>query len=252
MENLKKRWRTLRDAFIKHYRASKYKKSGDPGGKKKKWIYYDQMLFLIPFIEFKESIGSYSQAQLESENFTEADTQEDSSAHGMEESYNENTYDENVDNIPDEEVIRQDVANTPKSSLFTSKKQTHTEQNYSGKSTYTQNSKKNKSQNIDDKLMNIITKPDDADEQFMLSCVPILKRLTPRKAMIARIQIQQLLFNLEFETTSDNSRPPTRASASTTASSVYNYNYSSDNSYDLPCSRNPDNDNEAVDYFNLN
>lgn len=60
IENIKKRWRTLRDAFIKHYRLSKTKPFGAAGGKKTKWIYYDQMLFLVPFIEFKETVSSYS------------------------------------------------------------------------------------------------------------------------------------------------------------------------------------------------
>ncbi|KAJ8929219.1 hypothetical protein NQ314_018098 [Rhamnusium bicolor] len=69
----------------------------------------------------------------------------------------------------------------------------------------------------DDQLMEIITKKDDPDEQFMLSCVPSLKRLTPRDNMIARMQIQNLLFNLEFGDNSE-SRPSTRDSALSTAS----------------------------------
>ncbi|KAJ8962438.1 hypothetical protein NQ314_005734 [Rhamnusium bicolor] len=69
----------------------------------------------------------------------------------------------------------------------------------------------------DDQLMEIITKKDDPDEQFMLSCVPSLKRLMPRDNMIARMQIQSLLFNLEFGDNSE-SRPSTRASALSTAS----------------------------------
>ena len=38
----------------------------------------------------------------------------------------------------------------------------------------------------------------DADEQFLLSCLPALKRLRPRDNAIARMRIQQVLFDVEF------------------------------------------------------
>lgn len=42
----------------------------------------------------------------------------------------------------------------------------------------------------------------DPDERFLLSCLPILKRLPNKKNALARLKIQQLLFDIEFE--SDN------------------------------------------------
>lgn len=38
----------------------------------------------------------------------------------------------------------------------------------------------------------------DADEKFLLSCAPALRRFTNRQNAIARLQIQQLLFDIEF------------------------------------------------------
>lgn len=39
----------------------------------------------------------------------------------------------------------------------------------------------------------------DPDERFLLSCLPILKRLTNKKNALARLKIQQTLFDIEFE-----------------------------------------------------
>lgn len=39
----------------------------------------------------------------------------------------------------------------------------------------------------------------DPDERFLLSCLPILKRLTNKKNALARLRIQQLLFEIEFD-----------------------------------------------------
>lgn len=43
----------------------------------------------------------------------------------------------------------------------------------------------------------------DPDERFLLSCLPIFKRLSNRKNALARMKIQQLLFDIEFS--DDNS-----------------------------------------------
>lgn len=39
----------------------------------------------------------------------------------------------------------------------------------------------------------------DPDERFLLSCLPILKRLPNKKNALARLKIQQLLFDIEFD-----------------------------------------------------
>lgn len=39
----------------------------------------------------------------------------------------------------------------------------------------------------------------DPDERFLLSCLPILKRLPNKKNALARLRIQQLLFEIEFD-----------------------------------------------------
>lgn len=39
----------------------------------------------------------------------------------------------------------------------------------------------------------------DSDEKFLLSCAPTLRRLTARQNALARLKIQQLLFDIEFK-----------------------------------------------------
>lgn len=39
----------------------------------------------------------------------------------------------------------------------------------------------------------------DSDEAFLLSCAPILRRLPSKKNVLARLKIQQILFELEFD-----------------------------------------------------
>lgn len=39
----------------------------------------------------------------------------------------------------------------------------------------------------------------DPDERFLLSCLPILKRLPNKKNALARVRIQQTLFEIEFD-----------------------------------------------------
>lgn len=48
---VKKRWRTLRDSFMRFHRLQRI---FGPKGKKKMWIYYNKMAFLIPHIEPRE------------------------------------------------------------------------------------------------------------------------------------------------------------------------------------------------------
>lgn len=43
----------------------------------------------------------------------------------------------------------------------------------------------------------------DPDERFLLSCLPIFQRLSNKKNALARLKIQQLLFDIEFN--DDNS-----------------------------------------------
>lgn len=76
--------------------------------------------------------------------------------------------------------------------------------------------------NIDEQILNIISKEHDADEQFLLSYLPTLKRMTPKQNAIAKIKIQQVLFDVEFGNNYSNSPFSSNSGHSTYSSaSIY-------------------------------
>lgn len=52
MEESKKRWRSLRDAFTKQYKQCAPDDYQTPS-KKKKWLFFDQMDFLRQYLELQ-------------------------------------------------------------------------------------------------------------------------------------------------------------------------------------------------------
>ncbi|RUS91301.1 hypothetical protein EGW08_000915 [Elysia chlorotica] len=54
----RKRWKKLRDYFLKTHRETTTCKSGSAGGKKKKWYLYDRMLFILPFISDRNTASN--------------------------------------------------------------------------------------------------------------------------------------------------------------------------------------------------
>lgn len=55
VDESKKRWRSLRDAFMKQYKQFA---ADDPlCAKKKKWLFYDQMEFLRPYLELTNELN---------------------------------------------------------------------------------------------------------------------------------------------------------------------------------------------------
>lgn len=44
-----------------------------------------------------------------------------------------------------------------------------------------------------------INEIDDSDERFLLSCAPTMKRLSTKKNNFARLKIQQILYEIEFD-----------------------------------------------------
>ncbi|KAJ4425483.1 hypothetical protein ANN_28099 [Periplaneta americana] len=81
----KVRWVSLRDLFRKALKKRKTK-SGQATNTEKKWKYEDYMLFLIPFIKKRETIGN-----------VEPQGSDDSNNQGEEESLNNDTNEETAE-----------------------------------------------------------------------------------------------------------------------------------------------------------
>lgn len=51
-------------------------------------------------------------------------------------------------------------------------------------------------------ILNQVT--NDPDEKFLMSCLPVLKRLNPQKNALLKLKIQTLLYEIEFGSTDDS------------------------------------------------
>ncbi|KAK3725284.1 hypothetical protein RRG08_005344 [Elysia crispata] len=56
----RKTWPVLRDSFRKHHKKATEFKSGSGGKGQKKWYHYNNLLFLLPFVEDRNSSTSSS------------------------------------------------------------------------------------------------------------------------------------------------------------------------------------------------
>ncbi|GBP39851.1 hypothetical protein EVAR_29081_1 [Eumeta japonica] len=135
----KKRWRSLRDSFIKLQRTH---------GGKTRWPYLHAMRFLLPHVE----------PAPKKDHQTDESDQEDDSRHKL--SYQEL-------GISQDSQLDDDSPGAKKMKLLTDEEvpcQCRT----------------------------------DPDELFLLSCAPTLKRLNSRQNAVARLKIQQALYEAEF------------------------------------------------------
>ncbi|KAK7867109.1 hypothetical protein R5R35_005833 [Gryllus longicercus] len=55
---VQRRWKNLRTCFARELREQKSVKSGQPAGKRRKYKFYDQLLFLLPTVEVRETSGN--------------------------------------------------------------------------------------------------------------------------------------------------------------------------------------------------
>ncbi|XP_041978256.1 transcription factor Adf-1-like [Aricia agestis] len=138
----KKRWRSLRDSFIKLQRTH---------GGRTRWPYHHHMRFLLPHVEPKVDVISKR---------------------------------ETSDSEPEEEVRR--PGNSLPDLSFSDK---YDEDEDSSAS------KKPRLSSTEDEPCQCRTDP---DELFLLSCAPTLKRLNSKQNAVARLKIQQVLYEAEF------------------------------------------------------
>ncbi|XP_020296914.1 uncharacterized protein LOC109861604 isoform X2 [Pseudomyrmex gracilis] len=59
-KNLRGKWRNIRDYFMKELKLQKSHKNGPAGRKRKKYVYFDRLLFLMPTVENKRNSASLS------------------------------------------------------------------------------------------------------------------------------------------------------------------------------------------------
>ncbi|KAI8435609.1 hypothetical protein MSG28_009197 [Choristoneura fumiferana] len=138
----KKRWRSLRDSFIKLQRTH---------GGRTRWPYHQAMRFLLPHLE--PNHGSTTRKDEDSD--TEEETRR------PQQSLPDLSFHDKFDYDDDSQPA------TKKTRLNSSEEE---------------------------------TQRTDPDELFLLSCAPILKRLSSKQNAVARLKIQQVLYEAEFGT----------------------------------------------------
>ncbi|CAG9771612.1 unnamed protein product [Ceutorhynchus assimilis] len=173
---LKKRWRSLRDAFIKYLRVRKRAK-----GKCKKWRHFNSMAFLIGHIEHKITINDINAK--DEPNDQEEEEQECGDGDDKME-YKYESLDDNYVSVENDNPIflkmdeEDSMEEEPVSKIQCLQVETTTQE--------------------------ATQKSGDPDIHFLLSCTSSLKRLPPRQNLLARIQIQKLLYEFEFGNNEDD------------------------------------------------
>lgn len=99
---------------------------------------------------------------------------------------------------------------------------------------------------IDEKVMELFSKETDADEQFLLSHIPVLKRLTSKQNAIAKMKIQQVLFDIEFGNRNNN------LNSTLSGHSEYSFTSSYESQRVLsPLKTNKSTDSGLTEYYSL-
>ncbi|XP_064112542.1 transcription factor Adf-1-like [Macrobrachium nipponense] len=196
-EKCKKRWRTLRDTFIKSRRHERLMQWSKTGKRNKPWHLHEHMQFLVPFLEADRHEEDFETLQ---------GPLKDSG-------------DDDADGEEDEDPIKTSVS--PSSPLSTSSARSNGEDPHnifipsiemscSNKRLVdlpatTSTRKKSKVYTTETSTVpgfgrnqDLLCGPHDPDVLFMLSQVDSLKKLSPRNNRLAKLKIQQLLYDLEF------------------------------------------------------
>ncbi|KAM7352524.1 uncharacterized protein ACRADG_005003 [Cochliomyia hominivorax] len=183
IEECRTRWRSLRDTFTKHYKISQ-RADGKVANKQSKWLFYDKMMFLIPHVEgvsselLDEICDNSEDAQsINCEPLVLNDANLNENDHTMQSVNNLEEHNKNSNTIMEQNVIE-----TSPSTLNTSKYDSNNH-NSTTSVLYTE------------KCAEFL----DSHEKFLLSCAPILRRLTHKQNALARLKIQQILYDIEFK-----------------------------------------------------
>lgn len=72
VHEIRKKWSNLRTCFRRELNAQEYTKSGQAGTKRRKYIYFEQLLFLLPCVENHHKESNVSTADDEDDDETSA------------------------------------------------------------------------------------------------------------------------------------------------------------------------------------
>ncbi|XP_013115953.2 transcription factor Adf-1 [Stomoxys calcitrans] len=191
----RRRWRSLRDAFAKHYKQIQRTEDEHVRNKHRKWVFYDQMAFMIPYMDN----ASYALDDHLIEEF--GDNSDDQSVHcettviapSQETENNKlsSSIEEHNDNHAHQNTVSvqaTDFMPVPEETVVVSK------ENFDFTRAQTHHTMASHHHTSCSNALHCY----DSDEKFLLSCAPAMRRLTNRQNARARLEIQQILFDIEF------------------------------------------------------
>ncbi|XP_047518993.1 uncharacterized protein LOC125058899 [Pieris napi] len=172
---LQKRWKNLRACFSRELREQKCTKSGQAATKRRKYKHFDQLLFLIPSMDTRETSGNADSVE---EIACEEDSQDASVEVLQREEYSRK---KNKNKICYEERLLEILNNK------------RVDDNR-----FIETMRNNKSDCNDD----------DKEKHFALSWVPLLKAVPEEKKLDVQIKILQIFQEVQKQNTQSNNYPP--------------------------------------------
>lgn len=222
----KKRWKSLRDTFIKYFRLEMQFKQGEIRKKPKNWNYYDDLIFLKDHVELfrlEESVDSFAKDGETTDNERQFfDDQEDESKVEYEiriagEGYQSasfrvkhdqllESYEEVLPEAEDEyEIVEPAVTSDEYLMNDASKEQEEDESQVcdEARTFQQQNSTKHLQiqnvRHIEEPPTLVAREPVDPDESYWSSRFEAFKRLSRQQKAYVRMGIEKLLYEAEFE-----------------------------------------------------
>ncbi|CAL9702723.1 unnamed protein product [Knipowitschia caucasica] len=190
-EEAKKRWKNLRDTYMRIRKTMKEKKSVSAAGGQKSWKYFQIMSFLEPYIKERVTSG----------NMTADDPQEDEIILTLEPVL-ENEDGSSVCSLTTDAVSDCSSPSSVDQSVQQPTTILHTPQSSSHKPT--PQKRKRPADSFETAILNRVDKiqaqlkEPDEDELYLQSLLPSLKRLTGAKKSKAKMEIMKVLHKLEY------------------------------------------------------
>ncbi|XP_033188072.1 uncharacterized protein LOC117236794 [Bombus vosnesenskii] len=175
-KNLRGKWRNIRDYFMKELKLQKSQKVGPVGRKRKKYMYFDQLLFLMPTVENKRNAGTTLNNCKSEESEGE------------------------IDNPVIEEYDVPLAHAAP--SITTGREYLQPGASYKMCPRYPKQLCETSFASFDNEIHDILSShssqrvtydEDDYDKMFLLSLLPIIRQVPEEKKLDVRIQMQQVL-----------------------------------------------------------
>lgn len=163
--NVQRKWKNLRDCFRKEINLQKSSKSGDGRTKRRKYLYFEQLMFLMPSMESRDTSGNYSPPQ------------------------SHDTGDEEQDDSVSQPATVTAIASSHQPST------SGTSASHRGQT------KKRKYPTYEESLLHIISQKNedvDEDKSFLMSLLPSFKKLSPQQKLTTKVEYLQVLNRVMF------------------------------------------------------